>query len=228
MNNAHDFIAQLPENLGYMYGMLSIWLADFPSAIARYIQSDPWLIFGFAAQLMFMMRFIIQWYVSEKMKRSVMPVSFWVFSLVGGSMLLSYVIIRQDPALIAGQALGLIIYSRNLYFIFANRAMYKTATPLEQAHIKARELADRLKASRGYSADIKQIQDEVIALQAVISDIRPLKASVSEETEEDEVEPLFSGKLPYIPESLKKPLPFYNPTGAEAANEDDLRARKAS
>lgn len=80
-------------------------------------QFDFWIILGFIAQGLFMMRFVVQWLASERAKRSVVPVAFWFFSLGGGSLLLIYAIQRQDPVFIAGQALGLLIYLRNLSLI---------------------------------------------------------------------------------------------------------------
>lgn len=80
-------------------------------------QLDFWVILGFVAQFFFMMRFVVQWLASERAKRSVVPVAFWFFSLGGGVLLLIYAIQRQDPVFIAGQALGLVIYLRNLALI---------------------------------------------------------------------------------------------------------------
>ncbi len=80
-----------------------------------------WVVFGFAAQLMFTARFLVQWIASEKARKSVMPVAFWYFSLAGGVMLLTYALWRRDPVFILGQALGVIIYARNLWFIHAGR-----------------------------------------------------------------------------------------------------------
>ena len=75
------------------------------------------LILGFAGQILFFMRFFVQWVYSEKHKKSVIPVSFWYFSIGGSSLLLMYAIIRRDPVFIVGQAAGFLIYFRNLYFI---------------------------------------------------------------------------------------------------------------
>jgi lipid-A-disaccharide synthase-like uncharacterized protein len=80
-----------------------------------------WLIVGFAGQALFSMRFLVQWLASERMRKSVIPVAFWYFSLAGGITLLTYAIHRKDPVFIVGQATGLFIYSRNLYFIFKER-----------------------------------------------------------------------------------------------------------
>jgi lipid-A-disaccharide synthase-like uncharacterized protein len=51
-----------------------------------------------------------------------MPVAFWYFSLGGGLMLLCYAVYRTDPVFILGQALGVVIYSRNLWLIYAKRS----------------------------------------------------------------------------------------------------------
>jgi lipid-A-disaccharide synthase-like uncharacterized protein len=84
-------------------------------------QFDAWIILGFIAQALFMMRFLVQWIASERAKRSVVPVAFWFFSLGGGALLLIYAIQRQDPVFILGQGLGLFIYIRNLWLIANER-----------------------------------------------------------------------------------------------------------
>lgn len=80
-------------------------------------QFDVWIALGFFAQAMFTMRFVVQWVASERAGRSVVPIAFWFFSLAGGGLLLVYAIQRKDPVFIAGQALGLFIYVRNLMLI---------------------------------------------------------------------------------------------------------------
>ncbi len=76
-----------------------------------------WVSLGFLGQFLFFMRFFIQWFVSERKKKSVIPVSFWYCSLSGGAILLLYAIYRGDPVFITGQSLGLLIYLRNLRLI---------------------------------------------------------------------------------------------------------------
>ncbi len=73
-----------------------------------------WLGIGFAGQALFFMRFLVQWISSERQKRSVIPTSFWYFSLGGAAVLLTYAIHRQDPVFIAGQGLSFFFYTRNL------------------------------------------------------------------------------------------------------------------
>ena len=76
-----------------------------------------WLVVGFLGQGMFMARFVVQWLASERKKQSVIPVKFWYFSILGGSISLIYAIHKQDPVFILGQGTGLLIYFRNLYLI---------------------------------------------------------------------------------------------------------------
>ena len=80
-----------------------------------------WVLFGLCAQLMFTARFLVQWIASERARSSVMPVAFWYFSLAGGGMLLAYALYRKDPVFVLGQALGVVIYARNLWLIHASR-----------------------------------------------------------------------------------------------------------
>ena len=80
-----------------------------------------WLVAGLFAQLMFSMRFIVQWLASEKASASVVPVAFWWLSIAGGMLLLAYGISRGEPVIILGQSIGVVIYARNLWLIYKNR-----------------------------------------------------------------------------------------------------------
>lgn len=80
-----------------------------------------WIGLGFFAQFLFMMRFVVQWIASERARRSVVPEMFWYFSIGGGLLLLAYSIYRVDPVYMFGQGLGLIIYGRNLYFVWTHK-----------------------------------------------------------------------------------------------------------
>jgi len=80
-----------------------------------------WILTGLGGQLLFMMRFLVQWIVSEKAHRSVIPVAFWWLSIGGAAILLAYALWRRDPVFILGQSLGFLIYARNLWLIHAER-----------------------------------------------------------------------------------------------------------
>ena len=85
-----------------------------------------WLIIGFLGQACFTSRFVVQWLASEKLKKSVIPVTFWYLSLIGGGILLIYALYRSDPVFILGQATGIFIYLRNLYFVQIETKRQKT------------------------------------------------------------------------------------------------------
>jgi lipid-A-disaccharide synthase-like uncharacterized protein len=82
-----------------------------------------WLMVGFAGQIAFTGRFVLQWLYSEYKKRSVIPTSFWYLSIVGSTLLFAYAIYRQDPVFIAGQAFGSIVYLRNLQLINKSKSL---------------------------------------------------------------------------------------------------------
>ena len=100
---------------------LQSWWASTPST------ELAWVTIGFIAQFMFSMRFIVQWVATEKARASIIPETFWYFSFAGGSMLLAYAIYRSDPVFIVGQATGLVIYARNIYFIWLGKRDPSTA-----------------------------------------------------------------------------------------------------
>ena len=70
----------------------------------------------YIAQMLFAMRFVVQWIASERAGRSVMPLAFWWLS-IGDGLLLLYALYRKDPVFIIGQAFGVFVYLRNLQFV---------------------------------------------------------------------------------------------------------------
>jgi lipid-A-disaccharide synthase-like uncharacterized protein len=82
---------------------------------------DMWVLVGLFGQCMFMMRFVYQWIVSERVKKSVIPDAFWYFSLAGGMIVFAYAVHKRDIVFILGQGLGVFIYLRNIYFIARHR-----------------------------------------------------------------------------------------------------------
>ena len=77
-------------------------------------------LLGIVGSLAFSMRFILQWAHSERAKRSIIPTSFWYWSIVGSIIMLTYFIMRRDPAGILAYLPNCAIYLRNLYFIRRN------------------------------------------------------------------------------------------------------------
>jgi lipid-A-disaccharide synthase-like uncharacterized protein len=91
---------------------MSVFLREFLEGLL-----EPMAIVGVAGQALFSMRFIVQWLVSERRKESVVPVSFWYLSIIGGSLTLVYAIWRKEPLFTIAQASGLLVYARNLMLI---------------------------------------------------------------------------------------------------------------
>ncbi len=87
---------------------------------------DLWVAFGLVAQMLFAGRFLVQWIESERAGRSVIPVSFWILSILGGGMTLIYGFVRHDAIIIIGQVLSNLIYVRNLVLISKSRQQTKT------------------------------------------------------------------------------------------------------
>lgn len=80
-----------------------------------------WLAVGMLGQLMFTLRFVVQWIHSERHQKSVIPVSFWYYSLIGGLTVLAYGIHKIEPVIILGQLPGTIVYTRNLMLIYREK-----------------------------------------------------------------------------------------------------------
>ena len=102
-------------------------LIDLANVVGGYLHEvfvtnlDWWVLLGFVAQAFFTARFLVQWLASERAGRSVIPLAFWWCSIGGGLLLLAYALYRKDPVFIAGQAFGVFVYLRNLYFVLRDR-----------------------------------------------------------------------------------------------------------
>lgn len=83
--------------------------------------TDPWVLFGFLAQFVFFLRFVVQWLASEKEKKSIIPIGFWYLSIAGSLMILIYSIKRADVVFIVGSIFNTMIYLRNIVLIQKNK-----------------------------------------------------------------------------------------------------------
>lgn len=80
-----------------------------------------WVAIGLGGQVAFSGRMLLQWLVSERERRSVVPAAFWWLSLIGGVMLFAYFVWRQDVVGVLGQSSGLVIYGRNIRLIYKRK-----------------------------------------------------------------------------------------------------------
>lgn len=103
--------------------MLCNWDYNFTRLFQNEDISIPLLLYGSAGQLIFTLRFVYQWLYSRKRGESILPQGFWIISLTGSLIIISYAIFRSDPVLILGQCTGAFVYTRNLFII---RKSHKT------------------------------------------------------------------------------------------------------
>src|SRR3977135_3460069 len=102
-------------------------LIDLSQAVGAYLHEVfvakfQWIVLlGYAAQIMFTMRFVVQWIASERAGKMVMPIAFWFFSIGGGVLLCGSARYLRDPVFILGQGFGVFVYARNLYFELRDR-----------------------------------------------------------------------------------------------------------
>lgn len=75
-----------------------------------------WWIFGIGllAQVFFAARILVQWILSERAKKVLSPITFWVFSIIGSWLLFIYGWLRSDFAIILGQLIAYYVYIYNL------------------------------------------------------------------------------------------------------------------
>ena len=95
-------------------------LKDASAFVDQFFKNEKiplWLlIYGSMGQIIFTLRFIYQWIYSKRKKdESLLPVGFWIISLFGSLIIVSYAVYCRDPVLILGQSTGLVAYSRNIY-----------------------------------------------------------------------------------------------------------------
>ena len=100
--------------IGYMLNELQTFIGEF-----FHNEDIPlWLlIWGSLGQIIFTLRFIYQWIYSRKRQESLLPLGFWLISLTGSCIIVSYALVRHDPVLILGQSTGLIVYIRNIWIM---------------------------------------------------------------------------------------------------------------
>lgn len=87
------------------------------------------MVWGITGQFVFTFRFVYQWLYSERRKQSVLPIGFWLISIIGSAMVLTYAIIRRDPVLFVGQIFGVVVYSRNIVLWFRQRSTLQDQIP---------------------------------------------------------------------------------------------------
>src|SRR5437016_14188864 len=75
------------------------------------------MILGFIGDALFSMRFLVQWLASERPGESVIPVSFWYWSIARSALMGLYFVFWRDPVGILAYLPNSIIYIRHLLLI---------------------------------------------------------------------------------------------------------------
>lgn len=101
--------------------LLLLWVGlfspeSFDQIFSKADFTDLFIILGSIGQLLLNFRYLYQWYHSEKVSESILPLGFWVISSFASVMVVIYGIYRHDPVLLVAQGLGLIAYLRNIYW----------------------------------------------------------------------------------------------------------------
>ena len=115
---------------GKIAGIVKVMLLLTPVAAVTYMLRDPlsfnltffhnqdvplWLlIFGSTGQVIFSLRFVYQWVYGLIHHCSVLPLGFWIWSMIGSLIIIVYAFFRLDPVLILGQSFGFVAYIRNI------------------------------------------------------------------------------------------------------------------
>jgi len=87
------------------------------------------MVLGFVGNALFSMRFLVQWIASERQGESVIPVSFWYWSIAGSALMCVYFVFRRDPVGILAYLPNSLIYIRNLMLIRKRRFAFTAAAP---------------------------------------------------------------------------------------------------
>jgi lipid-A-disaccharide synthase-like uncharacterized protein len=112
------WIAFVVSALGVLALSLALWWGEAPM---DWDQPLPWLLVGVLGQAAWSSRFVIQWWVSERCGQSVLPVSFFVLSILGSVLLCAYAVHRLDYVMIAAYAFNPVPYARNLALLLRER-----------------------------------------------------------------------------------------------------------
>jgi len=88
-------------------------------------------ILGFVGNAVFSTRFLMQWIASEKHGDSIIPVSFWYWSIGGSVIMCFYFIFQRDPVGILAYLPNSMIYMRNLSLIKKRKLAATAAAPTQ-------------------------------------------------------------------------------------------------
>jgi len=103
--------------------MKEVFLAPYIEHLVPwlYVESRYWTVFGSLGALMFSCRFVVQWIVSEKNKRVIVPPVFWYLSFFGSVINFIYALHVDKLPLFLGTFFLPFIYGRNLMLLWREK-----------------------------------------------------------------------------------------------------------
>jgi len=122
-----------------------IFSGNFNSIFKNENVSTFWMVWGTAAQLVFISRFFYQWIYSEKEKESLLPMGFWIISTAGSLMIFTYSIYRLDPVLFAAHSLGLFVYMRNILLHLGKGSLFSKMEKIPVLNKVFKKISEKIK-----------------------------------------------------------------------------------
>ena len=96
------------------------------------MDSPFWVyLVGFAGMVVYGLRIIIQWYLSEKAHKVESPGSYWVLSSVGAVIIYIYGWLRKDFSILFGESVGYYIYMWNIKILGLYKKVPKAVIVLQ-------------------------------------------------------------------------------------------------
>lgn len=86
-----------------------------------------WIAVGVVGQGLFAGRFLVQWLATERKKQSVIPVTFWYFSIAASLLMMASFAQTREWVYVLGMLSTLPIYSRNLWMIYKGKQEFSEA-----------------------------------------------------------------------------------------------------
>jgi lipid-A-disaccharide synthase-like uncharacterized protein len=102
-------------------GGIAAYLMAEEKDILRFDESPLWLTIGFAGTALWTLRFPVQWIISERLGKSVLPPAFWWMSIFGAGLLTAYAAYKPDAVFVLAYALNPIPAARNLMLQYRKR-----------------------------------------------------------------------------------------------------------
>lgn len=109
-----------PPEAGWL---LKFWQGLDPLSTPGTFVHTAWAMISILAFVLFSGRFYIQWFYSERLGRSVVPVAFWYMSAVGALLYLAYNTHLRSPVGTLSYSFNIVVYARNLVHIWHHRGI---------------------------------------------------------------------------------------------------------